>query len=930
MTEKENGRAPHESAANEAINHQQSTANASGSQDAPDRLSRGWREVKKDRPCIACGKPDWCTATSDGEAVRCMRSSEPPAGWRLVKRPVDGGSIFASGASDRGRQRRTTTHPRPTAATPAARERHTDFSALATRYTQQLDSDQQAALAGGLGVTPAALRAVGIGWATVDDLRSLKASGAGWPEAYPDGAFAFPARSGDGRIVGFSFRAADGRKGSPAGSTGAKTGIFIPSDLHDLAGDVLIVEGASDVAACCVLGLPAVGRPSNRAGAEDVLELLVSRGLIVVGERDAKPFGAWPGRDGAISVAQRIANDRGDATRWTLTPKPAKDVRSWLQARIAAGLDLADGAACKAAAQELLAALVEAAEALDPEKRPSQADALVALALDLFELGRSETDEPFAIRKNGANVAIMFRGSRDALRGELSREFRSRFGKVPGASALADALVALQGMSAECPREAVHLRVAGHGDAIVLDLGDDSGNAAIVTPSGWTIAPSPLLFRRTELTGALPMPERGGRLEELRNILNVSAETWPLLRGWLVAALIPELSHVIVLASGLQGSAKTTGMRYAIGLVDASPAPVESQPCDVDRWAVRAQGSWCILLDNVSGFPRWFGDCLCKASTGDGLTKRTLYSDSGLTVLTFRRVIAVTSIDPGALAGDLGERLLLLDFAPISPKRRRGERELDRAYAKIRPRALAGLLDLLVSVLARLDDIDLDAMPRMAEFSRILAALDAADGRAGQDGSALSLYCAQAERVSLDVVESDAVSLAIIALVDAEGGFTGSAGELLAKLTPCAGTKPRGWPENARALAGRIRRLIPALEAIGIVVVYAKGIKRTYTIRRGGNPTVSTVLPSEIPADDGAKADFGKTVGEEVPSATVFEPTSEAYTKTVGPDGMTVGPSDRSHENQAHEQEKAVPDGEDGEDGTSPTPSAGRRLRVAI
>ena len=54
--------------------------------------------------------------------------------------------------------------------------------------------------------------------------------------------------------------------------------------------------------------------------------------IIVVGERDAKPDGRWPGRDGARSVAKELAKRLGREVRWILPPEGAKDMRSYLEA----------------------------------------------------------------------------------------------------------------------------------------------------------------------------------------------------------------------------------------------------------------------------------------------------------------------------------------------------------------------------------------------------------------------------------------------------------------------------------------------------------------------------------------------------------------------------------------------------------------------
>jgi hypothetical protein len=177
-------------------------------------------------------------------------------------------------------------------------------------------------------------------------------------------------------------------------------------------------------------------------------------------------------------------------------------------------------------------------------------------------------------------------------------------------------------------------------------------------------------------------------------------------------------------------------------------------------------------------------------------------------VLSFRRVVALTSIDPGAIRGDLGDRLLLCDLDPIPEDRRRTEADLLARYDALRPRLLGGLLDLLAAALGKLPAVRPARLPRMADFGRLLAAIDALDG-----GDALARYAGQAGRIAADVIEADAVGLAVLDLVRRDGEWTGTAAELLAAIAP--ERPPRDWPPTPRALAARLRRLTPALAAAG-------------------------------------------------------------------------------------------------------------------
>ena len=135
------------------------------------------------------------------------------------------------------------------------------------------------------------------------------------------------------------------------------------------------------------------------------------------------------------------------------------------------------------------------------EDKASTADKLVELALQRYRIGRTETDEAFAVEIGGPSVAVMFKGSRDALRSALSRAYRLAHGKIPNSAALADALTALQGEAYAAEPEPVYLRVADHQGNIVVDLGDATGRVVAVSPSNWELLDnSPVLFRRTAAT----------------------------------------------------------------------------------------------------------------------------------------------------------------------------------------------------------------------------------------------------------------------------------------------------------------------------------------------------------------------------------------------------------------------------------------------
>ncbi|MGV9337885.1 ATP-binding protein [Streptomyces sp. NPDC003688] len=447
---------------------------------------------------------------------------------------------------------------------------------------------------------------------------------------------------------------------------------------------------------------------------------------------------------------------------------------------------------------------------------PSQASQLVALARERYELFMSEDGRPYGVKRDGANIAVPLRRGA-GLRSQLARIYTDAHdGSVPSQSALSDAMTVLEGVAQDADPRVPHLRVARGDGVLIVDLGDADGQCVVVGPDGWRREQrSPVLFRRSGAMKPLPLPIRDGDgLAKLRALLNTDEDGFRLLVAWLVAAFIPDLPHPVLTFRGEQGTGKSYSAKMVIGLVDPSGAPKRTAPRDIKSWATQAFNSWALCLDNVSVIPDWLSDALCRAVTGDGIVDRALYTDDDVVVLEFRRVLAMTTIDAGALAGDLAERLLTIELHTIPDRDRREEAELDAAYADAHAGILASLFDLLADVLRLLPDVQLTERPRMADFARVLAAVDEAQG-----WSTLQSYKAVGRDAVADVIEGEPFAKAVVDFVGQAGAWQGPAGALLEVLpTPDVKPLPKRWPKDATRAAGQLKRLAPALRQVGVEV----------------------------------------------------------------------------------------------------------------
>lgn len=468
-----------------------------------------------------------------------------------------------------------------------------------------------------------------------------------------------------------------------------------------------------------------------------------------------------------------------------------------------------------------------AAAGQGPDKE-SASTKLVRIAEELYELCRSDMDEAFAIPRTGPKVVHMLRGARTSLRAQLAREFYRQFGKAASQQALASALMTIEGIAQDAAPRVLNMRVARHGESLWLDMGDDSGSAIRISPKGWRVEGSvPVLFKRTVLTGVFGRPCPHGGVDEIWRWLNVTENDRPLVLAWLVSALFPDVPHPVLHLSGEQGSGKSTATRLLVGLVDPSPVPLRKAPRDGETWVTAACGSWAVGLDNLSDIPAWLSDSICRAVTGDGDVRRRLYSDADLSIFAFRRCIVLNGIDVGSLRGDLADRVIPIALCQIGPAARREEHELLPRMNAAHARCVGAILNVAVEVLRTLPHTKLASRPRMADFARVLAAVDALFGTHG-----LARYVAKQSAMAVESLDGDKFMEAV-GTMHRGRRFEGTAGQLLESTTPSiVGWKPpRGWPANARAVTQRLRRQAPEMRKAGWTVDDLGGSNKNHTTR---------------------------------------------------------------------------------------------------
>ena len=497
----------------------------------------------------------------------------------------------------------------------------------------------------------------------------------------------------------------------------------------------------------------------------------------------------------------------------------------------------------------------------DAQAKPSQATALVKLA-ETAELWHTPDGDAYATVPVSDHREVWPVRSKQFKRW-LSRRFYVSGEKAPSSQAMQDALGVIEGKAIfEGETHDVHVRVAERDDAIYIDLCSDDWQVVEITSGGWRmIADSPVRFRRAKAMGRLPNPVKGGSVQDLRKLVNVRDEDWPLVATWLLAAMRPVGPYPLLCLHGEQGSAKSSTARVLRSLVDPNSSPLRSEPREPRDLMIAANNGWVIALDNLSKVPVWLSDALCRISTGGGFSTRTLYENDEETIFDATRPVILTGIEELATRGDLLDRSILVSLPSIPESDRLPESQFWARADKAMPGIFGAMLTVVSAAMRNAPTLQLANLPRMADFAIWASAGEAALGL--QPGEFMAAYAGNRESGNELAIDSSIIGKTLVDMMTSTSTWTGTASELLAVLDDTVDDKTRRlklWPQTPRTLAGQVKRLAPNLRAAGIEVYLGRTNRRRFITLTRKDPdscvtTVTIVTDPEKPGFEGDASD---------------------------------------------------------------------------
>ena len=401
-----------------------------------------------------------------------------------------------------------------------------------------------------------------------------------------------------------------------------------------------------------------------------------------------------------------------------------------------------------------------------------------------------------------------------------------------------------------------YVRVGFSPGRVYLDLCNDEWEAVEIDADGFRIvARPPVKFVRREGMLPLPRPEPAAdasALAEIPALLRLPDEQFmsALLVGWLLGTLNPHRVYVLLVLGGFQGSGKSTVATMLRSLVDPHVVPLQTPPRSEENLLVASANSFCLAFDNVSHIKGEMSDALCRLATGAGMRRRKLYTDSDENLIHTSCPVILNGIEQLIDRPDLADRSIIVVLPPISRSNRVQRGTIEREFEAARPRLLGALCAAAAEALRNQHRVQLDELPRMADFALwVKAAEPALPFKVGTFESAYEENLTDyAERAA----ETDPVASRILPLMRAHGGdeWEGSVSDLLERLISMFGQFNLGREfSTPRALQGALMRAAPLLKYLGVELDQAgkhPETRRTqYVLRKlpsfvgsepGGNP----------------------------------------------------------------------------------------------
>ena len=394
----------------------------------------------------------------------------------------------------------------------------------------------------------------------------------------------------------------------------------------------------------------------------------------------------------------------------------------------------------------------------------------------------------------------------------------------------------------------LYLRVASDDTGIYYDLTNKEWQTIKIIPEGWLIESTPtVMFRRqtNQLQQVYPSREYEKNIfDKFINLLNIKKEDHKLLlKCYIIALLVPDIPKAILMLHGEPNSAKTTLLELIKMLIDPSSTRTLSCRKDNAEMAQQLDHNYLSYYDNLSYIPEWLSDTLCRASTGDSFSKRTLFTNDDDTFFSYIRNVGFSGVNLAATKSDLLRRGLIIELERIQADSQRQVKQIWKEFEQMKPQLLGYIFDILAKVLKRREsgNVNVKGLPSLADWGEWCELISQAMGN--DPDIFIEAFNRNIETQNEAAIEDSVIAEAIIYLMEKQTRWDGTAATLLTQLetfVPLLGINikdHRAWPSRPNVLARRLKYVISNLKELHNIIIRpgddSSSKKRTICIEKG-------------------------------------------------------------------------------------------------
>lgn len=487
---------------------------------------------------------------------------------------------------------------------------------------------------------------------------------------------------------------------------------------------------------------------------------------------------------------------------------------------------------------------------------------------ELKEKGTETSDDGYTDRKEGRNRSTdnsllsnvtLFRNSNEEyirfnVRGHneihkinsgkfkkiLTREYFKKHGEINDLE-IKHVIDVYQGQALNEKEYKLKIRVAWNNDNKELwyDLTNDKQEAIKITKDGWSIEEPPILFKRYGHELPQVTPIKSDKFKEDINLLFTKKlikledenDNFLYLVN-LITKFIPDISHTIDNANGSHGSSKTYQDKFKKLLVDPSKLPSVEAHDKQNKAEVIQQLShhWLSVFDNMSEMPDWLSDLFCKVTTGQGFSKRVLYTDDEDFIYSYQHCVAINSVDYILKNSDIIDRAITFNFGIIPEEDKKSETDIMKTFDDIKPLVLGSIFDILSSSIKLYDEIKSNIMklPRMTDYFIWGCCIAESIKEKGAEKFAESYYENIKEKEQ-EILEEDEMASLLLKFMEDKNEWEGTPTELINEIYKIM-RKNNPYidkcPYTSRAIGRKINRIKVELYNKGVEIRRKRSMSR--------------------------------------------------------------------------------------------------------